>query len=166
VADPWIEEQKTRLAETQTQLDELKTRVAPRQDVQLHREPPPTPMTVERLERRQFWIVVALVVFNGFYFLDAIRSYSAGRQTVSVMFDQSKVLVLQNATGGGGTSYLVKVPLNEFPYDVELNQRNLSQWIGPSLMNLALLGAILYSFRERSNLKPPPCDSRSQIYPA
>jgi hypothetical protein len=165
MADTWIEEQKARLAETETQLDQLKARVTPCRDMQLHHETSPTPMTGERVERRQFWIVVALVVFNGFYLLDAIRSYSAGQQTVSVMFDQNKVDVLQNVTGGGN-SYRVKVPLNEFPYNLQLNQNDLSQWIGPSVMNLALLGAILYSFRERSKLKSPLLDTGAIIHSA
>ncbi len=149
--DDWIEQQRRRLAEGQMQIDEMKTRLGFKEIELFGGGEAPTPMTPERLQKRRYWLVIALTVYNCVALIKGIHDLATSPSSAFLMLPKEQVKVYHDAAGT--EEYGVTVPLKEFPYDLQLEQRHRTDllWIGAA--NLVLLVAILHSYRQESRLK-------------
>jgi hypothetical protein len=149
----WIAEQRERLGESERRLSQLKAELIPaRQQEPPRQEQASSAITLERLRRRRFWIVVLLSAINLSGSFRGAYGLIAGPSSATLMLPRERVLVSRDATGKEW--YMVDLPLNEFPYNVELEQRFRSEFLWSSLGNFVLLLAILHSYWQQSKLLP------------
>ena len=147
----WIEQQRRRLAEGQKQIDEMKTRLGFKETEPFGGNEPPTPMTPERLQKRRFWLVIALTVYNCFALINGLQDLATWPSSAFLMLSKEQVKIYHDAAGT--EEYGVTVPLKEFPYDLQLEQRHRADLLWVGAVNLFLLIAILHSYRQESKLK-------------
>ena len=155
-------EQQRRLAENQAHIDEMPTR-------RRFEEIEPlggrwiTPITPERLQKRRCWIVIVLTIYNGFALLQGLWEviYWPNSATISLSKEQVKVYHDTHGT----ESYRATVPLKEFPYDLQLQQSHRFELLSTGAVNLILLVAMLYSYRQESRLKRKPDQHRTSAEP-
>lgn len=147
----WIEQQRCRLAEGQKQIDEMKTRLEIKEIEPFGGNEPPTPMTPERLQKRRYWLVIALTVYNCFALIRGFQDLATWPSSAFLMLPKEQVKVYHDAAGT--EEYGVTVPLKEFPYDLQLVQSHRTDLLWVGAVNLVLLVAILQSYRQESRLK-------------
>ena len=150
MSNEWVEQQRQRLAENEKQLAEMKARLVPEQSKACVAEVP-SPITPERLRTRRYWLVVALTIFNCSSFLNATHSVFTWPSSVSLFFSDEQVTVRHDAQGHA--EYEARVPLKEFPYDVQLQQQHRYDLLWCSSVNLLLLIAMLWSYWKQARLE-------------
>ena len=152
--DDEIEQQRQRLAENQAHIDEMKTRLR-FEEIEPFGGRWVTPITPERLQKRRYWIVIVLTIYNGFALFQGLREVVYWPSSAIIWLSREQIKVYHDTTDGT-ESYRATVPLKEFPYDVELQQRHRFTLLSVGAVNLILLVAMLYSYRQESRLKRRP----------
>jgi hypothetical protein len=124
-----------------------------------------SPVTAESLRKRRWWLVVAMFGMNCVYLSNGIYQVVTWPSSVSLNFSSEQVTVLHDAQGHA--DYEAKVPLKEFPYEVQLQQQHRQDLLWCASVNLLLLIAILWSYRQQAKLErtsvqhePPTNDER------
>jgi hypothetical protein len=121
--------------------------------------PPSPPATAESLQKRRWRLVVGLAVLNCIYLANAIYQVATWPSSVSLRLSAEQVTVLRDTTGK--TEYEARVPLKEFPYDMQLRQQHRDDLLYCSLFNVLLLLAILHSYWQQARLERTPIDEPS-----
>jgi hypothetical protein len=150
MANEWIEQQHERLAESEKRVGELKRRLVVEELETPAAELPPAP-TVESLRKRRWWLVVALTFINGTSLFGTIHQVATWPSSASLFFSAELVTVRYDTQGNA--DYEAKVPLKEFPYEVQLGQQHRYDLLSSTCVNLLLLIAILHSYWQQARLE-------------
>jgi hypothetical protein len=151
--DDGIEQQRQRLAENQTHIDEMKTRLR-FEEIEPFGGRWATPITPERLQKRRYWIVIALTIYNGFALFQGLREVVYWPSSAKIWLSREQVKVYHDTDGT--ERYRATVPLKEFPYDLELQQSHRFDLLSTGAVNLILLVPMVYSYRQESRLRRKP----------
>jgi hypothetical protein len=146
----WAEKQRKKLAESQERVNKLKLQLPPTQGGPIPPENPP-PLTIERLRKRRFGIIVALTVINCLSIFQGTYRLFTWPNSASLMVPREQITVYHDATGDA--EYKVQLPLKEFPYNLQLQQQYRYDLLSVSSFNLILILAILHSYWQQSRLE-------------
>jgi hypothetical protein len=129
----------------------MKPRFAPKEIDASLAEALPIPISVEQLRKRRYWLVVVLTVVNCICLFNAANRLVHWRSSVSLILPKEQVTVLRDTAGA--EMFEVRLPLNEFPYEIELEQQYRFDLLGAVSLNLLLLAGILHSYWRQSRLE-------------
>ena len=109
------------LRKTKRHIDKMKTRLR-FEEIEPFGGRWVTPITPERLQKRRYWIVIVLTIYNGFALFHGLREVVYWPSSAIIWLSSEQVKVYHDTDGT--ESYRATVPLKEFPYDLELQQRH------------------------------------------
>ncbi len=147
--DNWVDDQREVLAAMEERTDALRDRMTPTFTEPVTLAVPPT-SPIEHLRSRRKWILIILLWCNGTAVIRSTYTLVTWPSSVKLWLSSEQVRVYQDTDGG--PCYWVTLPVKEFPYDIQLQQRLRFQLFGLALINLLLLVGLLHTHWRQSQL--------------
>lgn len=157
-----IDDLRSQLSDSERLVAELKAHNETHRDEMPTKYRPAQPVTAEKLKKRIYWIVVALIAINCISPLKAIVDLIAGPKYATVLIPREQVTVLRYTTGVD--EYRVKVPLDDSAF--AMKERIQTDFISTSAFSVALLCAVLYSMRQLSHIEGNNSTPQAECSPA
>ncbi len=146
----WVNEQRSALAEIDSRVDELRSRMTPTVSEPVHSHVA-TKSPFEELRSRRSWILAILLFCNVSALINLTFQVLSWPSTVELSLSDAQVQVYHDTNGK--SSYAATVPVKEFPYDVQLKQGLRFDVLVFIAVNLLLILGLTHVFWRESRLR-------------
>lgn len=150
MSNVWTDEQREVLSRKQAELLELKTRLLPKEEVA-----PPEPVAHvsprQKYRNHQRFGFGCLVAYNIMFLLGTTVHAFTVPDSATLFLDADQVRPVSGEENAID-SYVVEVPLKEFPFEAKLHRYDRFELVSAAVVNLLLLGAIGHAYWKESQL--------------
>ena len=146
----WVNEQRSALAEIDSRVDELRSRMTPTVSELVYSHVA-TKSPFEELRSRRSWILAILLFCNVSALINLTFQVLSWPSTVELSLSDAQVQVYHDTNGK--SNYVATVPVKEFPYDVQLKQGLRFDVLVFIAVNLLLVLGLTHVFWRESRLR-------------
>lgn len=150
MSNVWTDEQREVLSRKQAELLDLKTRLLPKEEV-TPRQPVSQVSQRQKYRSHQRFGFGCLVAYNVMFLLGTTIHACTVPDSASLFLDADHVRPVSGEENAID-SYVVDVPLKEFPFEAQLHRFDRFELMSGAAVNLLLLGAIGHAYWKESQL--------------